>query len=176
MLAPSRTQVTIKIRTKSKKIKKNRKKSLFDPGRHFPVPYIICLDKTQQPPLQCRFRGGQTMAEAVESLSSVKWAGLAITRGVDRATAAPRRAALAPCDRWITDRVSPTGLAVDRRASLLAQLLGSCAAWAVSECNCFPILAQLLETDLPLKGQIFHIEAENRLFCRPREAKKLHFK
>ena len=30
-------------------------------------------------------------------------------------------------------------------------------------------------TDLPLKGQIFHIEAENRLFCRPREAKKLHF-
>ena len=31
-------------------------------------------------------------------------------------------------------------------------------------------------TDLPLKGQIFHIEAENRLFCRPREAKKLHFK
>ena len=26
-------------------------------------------------------------------------------------------------------------------------------------------------TDLPLKGQIFHREAENRLFCRPREAK-----
>ena len=36
--------------------------------------------------------------------------------------------------------------------------------------------AQKQQTDLPLKGQIFHIEAENRLFCRPREAKKIHFK
>jgi hypothetical protein len=32
------------------------------------------------------------------------------------------------------------------------------------------------ETDLPVKGQIFHREAENRLFRRPREAKKLNFK
>jgi hypothetical protein len=32
------------------------------------------------------------------------------------------------------------------------------------------------ETDLPLKGQIFHREAENRLFRRPREEKKLNFK
>jgi hypothetical protein len=33
--------------------------------------------------------------------------GLAITRGVDRAMADPR-AALASCDRWTTDQVSPT--------------------------------------------------------------------
>ena len=32
------------------------------------------------------------------------------------------------------------------------------------------------QTDLPVKGQIFHREAENRLFRRPREAKKLNFK
>jgi hypothetical protein len=31
-------------------------------------------------------------------------------------------------------------------------------------------------TDLPLKGKIFHREAENRLFRRPREGKKLNFK
>ncbi len=31
-------------------------------------------------------------------------------------------------------------------------------------------------TDLPLKGRIFHREAENRLSRRPREAKKLNFK
>jgi hypothetical protein len=30
----------------------------------------------------------------------------------------------------------------------------------------------VLLTDLPVKGQIFHREAENRLFRRPREAKK----
>ena len=35
---------------------------------------------------------------------------------------------------------------------------------------------QPLATDLPVKGQIFHREAENRLFRRPREAKKLNFK
>jgi len=29
-----------------------------------------------------------------------------------------------------------------------------------------------LPTDLPLKGQIFHREAENRLFCRPRGSEK----
>jgi hypothetical protein len=28
------------------------------------------------------------------------------------------------------------------------------------------------ETDLPVKGQFFHREAENRLFCRLRDAKK----
>ncbi len=31
-------------------------------------------------------------------------------------------------------------------------------------------------TDLPLKGQIFHREAENRLSRRPRDEKKLNFK
>ena len=31
-------------------------------------------------------------------------------------------------------------------------------------------------TDLPVKGQFFHREAENRLFCRLRDAKKLNFK
>ena len=30
-------------------------------------------------------------------------------------------------------------------------------------------------TDLPVMGQIFHREAENRLFRRPREAKKTQF-
>ena len=34
----------------------------------------------------------------------------------------------------------------------------------------------MVRTDLPVKGQIFHREAENRLFRRPREAKKLNFK
>ena len=33
----------------------------------------------------------------------------------------------------------------------------------------------LKQTDLPLKGQIFHREAENRLSRRPREAKKTQF-
>ena len=33
-----------------------------------------------------------------------------------------------------------------------------------------------LATDLPLKGQFFHREAENPLFRRPREEKKLNFK
>ena len=32
------------------------------------------------------------------------------------------------------------------------------------------------QTDLPLKGQIFHREAENRLSRRPRDEKKLNFK
>ena len=71
MLARSRTQVGEKTSSQKrkklhvsylKKIKQNsekknkREKSLFDPGRHFPVPYLLCRDERFEDDIRCERR------------------------------------------------------------------------------------------------------------------------
>ncbi len=53
--------------------------------------------------------------------------------------------------------------------------LGAALSSCFAACSMSESVASA-RTDLPLKGQIFHREAENRLSRRPREAKKLNFK